>query len=85
MPEETYDKYEHICKTCKVCAENATPPARSRVSGIRAENFGDVLFVDYAEIRAQGNPNNALVLLILDGATNYLWVRLREPTKERKL
>ena len=24
LPEEIYDKYEHICKTCKVCAENAT-------------------------------------------------------------
>ena len=44
--DEIYNKHEHLYKTRKVCAENATPPARTRISGIRAENLGDLRFVD---------------------------------------
>ena len=46
LPESVYEKYEHICKTCKVCSQYARPPARSRINGIRAESFGDIIVVD---------------------------------------
>ena len=76
LPESIYEKYEHICKTCKVCSQHARPPARSRISGIRAENFGDIIFVDYAEIKVEGaRGGNVLVLLVLDGATSLLWAK----------
>ena len=42
------------------------------VSGIRASNFGDVIFVGHAEIQLR--KNKYMVLLALDdGATNLLW------------
>ena len=76
LPESVYEKYEHICKTCKVCSQYARPPARSRISGIRAENFGDIIFVDYAEIKVEGaRGGNVVVLLVLDGATSLLWAK----------
>jgi hypothetical protein len=48
----------------------------SRISGIRAENFGDIIFVDYAEVKVEGaRGGNVLVLLVLDGATSLLWAK----------
>ena len=44
---------------------------RARISGIRSTNFGDVIFVDHAEIQLR--KNKYMVLLVLDGATNLLW------------
>ena len=43
---------------------------RARVSGFRAVNFGDLLFVDHAEVSFRGHV--FLVLLILDAATSLL-------------
>ena len=63
-------------KTCVtsvvcVCSTSIAPPPRARVSGIRASNFGDVIFVDHAEIMLRSNKY--MVLLVLDGAANLLW------------
>ncbi len=44
LPEEIYKKFEEIVKSCEICMKNAPAPARSRVSGLRAENFGDLFF-----------------------------------------
>ena len=71
LPAEVYDKYENVCKTCKVCAEGAPKPFRSHISGLRANNFGDLVFVDHCEVEFQGSHH--VVLMVLDGATNLLW------------
>ena len=73
LPDEVYQKYEHVVKTCKICSYNTQPPYKSKISGLRAQNFGDVAFADHAEVH-NGNQKFA-VLLILDGATNLLWAR----------
>ena len=70
LPEEIYDKYEKVVKGCKICNEAATVHPRSKVSGIRARNFGDVIFADHAEI--EHDNRKYIVLLTLDGATNLL-------------
>ena len=56
---------------CRVCSTSIAPPPRARISGIRSTNFGDVIFVDHAEIQLR--KNKYMVLLVLDGATNLLW------------
>ena len=56
---------------CRVCSTSIAPPPRARVSGIRATNFGDVIFVDHAEIQLR--KGKYVVLLVLDGASNLLW------------
>ena len=60
-------------KTCatSVWSTSIAPPPRARVSGIRATNFGDVFFVDHAEIQLR--KSKYMVLLVLDGASNLLW------------
>ena len=71
LPDSVYQKYEDVRHRCRVCSTSIAPPPRARVSGIRASNFGDVIFVDHAEIMLRSNKY--MVLLVLDGATNLLW------------
>ena len=71
LPDSVYQKYEDVCNKCRVCSTSIAPLPRARVSGIRASNFGDVIFVDHAEI--QWRKNKYMMLLVLDGATNLLW------------
>jgi len=72
LPDSAYEKYEDMYNKCRVCSTSIAPPPRDRVSGIRATNFGDVIFVDHAEIQLR--KSKYVVLLVLDGASNLLWV-----------
>ena len=71
LPVSVYEKYEDMYNKCRVCSTSIAPPPRARVSGIRATNFGDVIFVDHAEIQLR--KGKYVVLLVLDGASNLLW------------
>ena len=71
LPDSVFQKYKDVCHKCRVCSTSIAPPPRARVSGIRASNFGDVIFVDHAEIWLR--KNKYMVLLLLDCATNLLW------------
>ena len=44
LPDSVYEKYDKVCKGCTVCATPRQAPSRSRISGIRANNFGDIIF-----------------------------------------
>ena len=47
-------------------------PPRSRVSGLRAHNFGAVLFLDQAEVKYR--ESKFLLRLVLGAAASLLWV-----------
>ena len=49
---------------------NPAPP-RSRFSGVRAKEFGDVVFMDHCEIKHMAKKHQ--LFLVLDGATSLLW------------
>ena len=51
LPDSVYAKYELVVKKCEACVVAKPPPARSKVSGIRATNFGDVVLVDHCNIK----------------------------------
>ena len=44
IPESVYKRYETIVASCTACAKAKPQPARSRVTGIRADEFGEGLF-----------------------------------------
>ena len=71
LPKSVYEKYDKVVKGCKVCGTSVPSPPRARISGMRASEFGDVVFVDHQEI--QFRAAKYVVLLVLDGATNLLW------------
>jgi hypothetical protein len=72
LPDVIYEKYDNIVKGCKVCQDAMRAPPRSRVTGLRAQNFGDLIFIDHAEVHFRDAVY--AVLLILDAATSLLWV-----------
>ena len=81
LPDSIYEKYDKVCKGCTVCATPRQAPSRSRISGIRANNFGDIIFVDHTEIKFESG--SLVVLLILDAATHLLWAHA-QPNLEEK-
>ena len=66
LPDYIFAKYEMVVKKCEACMETKPAPARSRISGIRANNFGDILFVDQKE-------KEYCIFLVLDVASSLLW------------
>ena len=54
LPEEIQKKYEEVCQRCEVCSRLAPAPSRSRVSGLRAQKFGDLLFIDHTKVQMHG-------------------------------
>ena len=71
LPDSVYETFEDMCSKCRVCSTSIAPPPRARISGIWSTNFGDVIFVDHADIHLR--KSKYMVLLVLDGATNLLW------------
>ena len=78
LPKSVYEKYDKIVKGCKVCGISVSSPPRARISGMRASEFGDVIFVDHQEI--QFRTAKYVVVLVLDGATNLLWATALQKT-----
>ena len=65
-----YDLYQRVVKTCPFCNSTKPRPDRSRVSGLRAEEFGDLIFWDHGSTEIGGKTSGFLI--ILDGATSQL-------------
>ena len=63
--------YENVVKECEICQKTKPAPPRSRFSGVRAKEFGDVVFMDHCEIKHMAKKHQ--LFLVLDGATSLLW------------
>ena len=57
-------------KTCPFCNSTKPRPDRSRVSGLRAEEFGNLIFLDHGSTTIGDETFGFLV--VLDGATSHL-------------
>ena len=71
LPEDIYEKYEEVVKSCPSCQKYQPAPQRSRVTGMRANNFGDLWFVDHVDISVE--KVTYTVLVVVDAATNFVW------------
>ena len=69
IPGRIYDLYQHVVKTCPFCTSVKQKTERSRVSGLRAEEFGDLIFLDHAS--AKIGDRTFGFLINLDGATSH--------------
>ena len=70
LPDYNYAKYEDVVRQCQACEETKPPPQRSKVSGLRATNFGDLLFIDHCFPKIK--DKDYVVFIILDGASQLL-------------
>ena len=70
FPGKLSDLYKHVVKTCPSCNSKKRRPDRSRVCDLRAEEFGDLIFLDHRS--AKIGDKTFGFLLVLDGATSQL-------------
>ena len=60
-----------MVKTCPFCNSTKPRPDRSSVSGLRAEEFGDLIFLDHGSTKV-GDNKLWIFEFFLDGATSHL-------------
>ena len=70
IPGKVSDLYQHVVKTCPFCNSTKPRPDRSRVSGLRAEEIGDLTFLDHGSTKI-GDQTFGFPI-ILDGTTSHL-------------
>ena len=71
IPEEIYQNYDLIVKQCETCQGVKKGPSRPKVSGMRSEVFGDLTFIDHAEVQLN-HRFKIMFLIIYDGATQLM-------------
>ena len=71
IPEEIYQNYDLIVKQCETCQGVKKGPSRPKVSGMRSEVFGDLTFIDHAEVQVN-ERFKIMFLIIYDGATQLM-------------
>ena len=70
IPGRVYDFYQHVVKDIPICNSTKPRPDRTRVSGLRAEEFGDLIILDHGSTKIGAKTFGFLI--ILDGATSHL-------------
>ena len=65
-----YDLCQHVVMTCPCCNSVKPRPERSRVSGLRAGEFGGLIFLDHGSGKIGDKTFECLI--VLDGATSHL-------------
>ena len=61
IPGRIYDLCQHVVKTCPFCNSVKPRPERSRVSGLRAEEFGDLIFLDHGSAKIEDKTFGLLI------------------------
>ena len=51
LPGKVCDLYQNVVNTCPFCNATKPRPDRSRVSGLRAEEFGDLIFLNHGSTK----------------------------------
>ena len=69
-PKDIYDLYEEVVKECPACQKHVPAPERSRITGMRATEFGALWFIDHVEITHKGYAY--VVLVIIDAMSNFI-------------
>ena len=84
LPDSVYAKYEDVVHKCRVCNTSIAPPREPGFQlSVLHSNFGDVIFVDHAEVQLK--KNKYIVLLVLDGATNLFWATAQNSMNNKVL
>ena len=67
LPEDVHDRYKEVVQGCEHCVKKKPPLQRSKVTGLRADNFGDIVFIDHADVKIRSETYT--VFIVVDGAT----------------
>ena len=69
LQEGVYRLCDGVVKDCEICQKTKPAPLRSRFSGVRAKDFGDVVFMDHCEIKHMNKKHQLFATSLLWGAT----------------
>ena len=69
LPEEVRDQYKEVVQGCEHCGMKKPPLQRRKISGVRADSFGDLIFIDHADAKIRRETYT--VFIIVDGATTF--------------
>ena len=81
LPKSTFDLFDKIRSECEVCQAAKHAPSRSKTSGLRADTFGDMTFIDHCQVPL-GTGEHIIVFVIMDGATTLLTAEAVTTTQE---
>ena len=81
LPKSTFDLFDKIRSESEVCQAAKHAPSRSKTSGLRADTFGDMTFIDHCQVPL-GTGEHIIVFVILDGATTLLTAEAVTTTQE---
>ena len=70
LPAHIHNMYKDICDKCETCQKHEPAPTRSRISGLRATEFGDLVFIDHGSVKIDNLVFQFLILL--DAATMFI-------------
>eukprot|EP00975_Prorocentrum_lima_P062175 12884247-Prorocentrum_lima.AAC.1 len=68
IPKNVIDLYEEVVKCCEQRQKRHPVPPRSRITAMRANEFGELLFIDHVELVV--DTERCLVLVVVDGMSN---------------
>ena len=51
LPEDVHDIFKDVAQGCEHCIKKKRPLQRSKVTGLRADNFADIAFIDHADVK----------------------------------
>ena len=71
LPKSTFDLFDKIRSECEVCQAAKHAPSRSKTSGLRADTFGDMTFIDPCQVPL-GTGEHIILFVILDGGATTL-------------
>ena len=81
LQKSTFDLFDKIRSECEVCQAAKHAPSRSKTSGLRADTFGDMTFIDHCQGPLRTGEHIS-VFAILDGATTLLTAEAVTTTQE---
>ena len=63
LPDDSHEFYQTGVQECQPCSRNKPPLQRSKVNDLRADNFGDLAFIDQVYAHMQGQTVNVLIVI----------------------
>ena len=69
FPGSVFALYQHVVNTCPFCNSTKPRPDRSRVGGLRAQEFGYLIFFDHGSTNI--GDQTFEYLIVLDGETSH--------------
>ena len=74
-----HDRYKEVVQGCENCVKKKPPLQRSKVSGLRSDNFGDIVFIDHANVKIRSETYT--VFIVVEGATTFVTAFLLQERK----